>query len=94
MNVTSEDILKWSLFTMHVIAVMLAGAVMMGRESPIIADMFSASLAAIAANLAIISGNKALQKFADKMVGTKSTESTIITKTTTEPSADATPPAA
>lgn len=88
---SSEDILKWSLFTMHVIAVMLAGAVMMGRDSAIIADMFSASLAAIAANLAIISGNKALQKFADKMVGTTSTKSTIITEKTTEPPTDAPP---
>lgn len=86
---SSDSILKTSCGIMHVFALMLVAAVLLGRESSIIGDMFSGTLAAIAANLAIISGNKALQKFADRMAGT-TTESTVITKTKTEPTPDAT----
>lgn len=65
LNLHSDIILKSSAGILHVILIMLVVAVLRGRESPIIGQMFDSTLWGIILNLGVISGNKALQKVAD-----------------------------
>lgn len=69
LRIRSEEIMKWSLAFLHLVLAILTIAVLQGKEASIIGDMFSATLWAIVLNLGVISGNKALQKVADKMPG-------------------------
>lgn len=69
LRISSEEVMKWSLLYLHVLLAIFAIAILNGREASIIGDMFSVTLWAIVLNLGVISGNKALQKVADKMPG-------------------------
>ena len=78
----------WSVIVLHLWGTALIFAVVVGKDSPIIADMFSAITMGIAANLAVIAGDKGLMEFV-KVRNLPRQES--ITK---EPQQDEQPPAA
>lgn len=66
---TSENMIKGSAIFLHAILLVLVISILGGRETPIIADIYSSTMWAILANLAAISGNKGLQRFIDKLPG-------------------------
>lgn len=83
----------WSVVALHVWGTALVFAVVMGKDSDIIADMFSAITLGIAANLAVIAGDKGLMEFVQGRNIPR--EETTVTKTTIkEPPPDEQPPAA
>lgn len=69
MNIKSDAIMKLSLLVLHILLLVFAAAILLGREADIIGRMFDTTCWAIILNLGVISGNKALQKVADKMPG-------------------------
>ena len=69
MNLRSDQIIKLSALVLHILLLVFAAAILLGREAAIIGQMFDTTCWAIILNLGVISGNKALQKVADKMPG-------------------------
>lgn len=83
----TEKIVKASLLYLHIMAGIFAVAVMLGREAPIIDSMFATTMAGIASTLGILVINKGWKVYTDTKANT-TVQSTLITKTTTEPKPD------
>lgn len=84
----------WSVIVLHVWGTALVFAVVTGKDSDIIADMFAAITMGIAANLAVIAGDKGLMEFVQGRNVPRQETTLVKTTVTKEPTEDEQPPSA